>query len=133
MNKIITFTDGGSRGNPGLAAIGGVLYDANKNKIYSFGECIGVTTNNQAEYRALLKALEYAKKYKAEVVECYLDSELVVKQMKREYRVKDKDLAKIFVQIWNVAIFFKKISFHHIPREKNQESDALVNQALDNM
>ncbi len=133
MNKIITFTDGGSRGNPGPAAIGGVLYDENKNQIDSFKECIGKTTNNQAEYRALLKALEIAKKHKAEIVECFLDSELVVKQMKREYKVKDKGLAIIFVQIWNIVIGFKKISFHHIPREKNQEADALVNEALDNV
>lgn len=133
MNKIITFTDGGSRGNPGPAAIGGVLYDEKKNKIDSFKECIGKNTNNQAEYCALLKALELAKKHKAEIVECFLDSELVVKQMKREYKVKDKGLAVIFVHIWNIAIAFKKISFHHIPREKNQEADALVNEALDNM
>ncbi len=133
MNKIITFTDGGSRGNPGFAAIGGVLYDENKNKIDLFKECIGKNTNNQAEYFALLKALELAKKHKADIVECYLDSELVVKQMKREYKVKDKGLAIIFVQIWNIAIGFKKISFHHIPREKNQEADALVNEALDSV
>ena len=133
MNKIITFTDGGSRGNPGPAAIGGVLYDENKNKIDSFKGCIGKNTNNQAEYFALLKALELAKKHKAEIVECFLDSELVVKQMKREYKVKDKGLAIIFVKIWNIAIAFKKISFHHVPREKNQEADSLVNEALDNI
>lgn len=131
MSKIKLFTDGGSRGNPGQAAIGGVLYNEKNEKIDSFSEKIGIKTNNQAEYLALLKGLEIAKKYKAEILECFLDSELVVKQLNKEYKVKDKELAKIFVSVWNLKLSFKKITFHHVMREKNFEADRLVNEALD--
>lgn len=124
------FTDGGSRGNPGPAGIGGVLYENNK-LIDKFSEYIGATTNNQAEYRALLSGLELAKKHKVDILECFLDSELVVKQLKKEYRVKDKDLAVLFVKVWNISLDFKKITFTHVMREKNQEADMLVNIALD--
>ncbi len=131
MSKIKLFTDGGSRGNPGQAAIGGVLYNEKNEKIDSFSEKIGIKTNNQAEYLALLKGLEIAKKYKSEILECFLDSELVVKQLNKEYKVKDKELAKIFVSVWNLKLSFKKITFHHVMREKNFEADRLVNEALD--
>lgn len=126
------FTDGGARGNPGPAAIGGVLYDDNK-IIASFSECIGETTNNQAEYQALIKGLELALSYDVQELNCYLDSLLVVKQLNREYKVKDKELAKIFVKIYNLTLKFKKITFNHIGREDNTEADALVNKALDNV
>lgn len=129
--KIKLFTDGGSRGNPGKAAIGCVLYDEKNNIIESYSKYLGITTNNQAEYNALLHGLELARKHKADEVECFLDSELVVKQMKKEYKVKDKDLAKLFVRVWNLSLNFKKISFHHIRREKNSHADKLVNEELD--
>jgi ribonuclease HI len=124
------FTDGGARGNPGPAAIGGVLYE-DKKILATFSQAIGETTNNQAEYRALIKGLELAVKHKIKELNCYLDSELVVKQLNREYKVKDKDLAKVFVKIWNLTLKFKKIKFFHVRREANKEADALVNQALD--
>ncbi|MDD3284709.1 MAG: ribonuclease HI family protein [Patescibacteria group bacterium] len=124
------FTDGGSRGNPGPAGIGGVLYKDDK-IIANFSEYIGNTTNNQAEYRALLTGLELAKKHKLDTLECFLDSELVVKQLKKEYRVKDKDLGVLFVKVWNLSLGFKKITFTHVRREKNQDADMLVNVALD--
>ncbi|MCX6741312.1 MAG: ribonuclease HI family protein [Candidatus Parcubacteria bacterium] len=129
--KIILYTDGGARGNPGPAGIGGVLYNEKKEKIFDYGKYIGEATNNQAEYQSLLFALEQAKKYGAEEVTCYLDSELIVKQMRGEYRIKDKDLGKLFIKIWNLSQGFKKITWHHVPREKNKTADALVNQALD--
>jgi ribonuclease HI len=124
------FTDGGARGNPGPAAIGGLLYE-DKRIFATFSQAIGETTNNQAEYRALIKGLELAVKHKIKELNCYLDSELVVKQLNREYKVKDKDLAKVFVKIWNLTLKFKKIKFFHVRREANKEADALVNQALD--
>ncbi len=124
------FTDGGARGNPGPAAIGGVLYLSGK-KIESFSQFIGETTNNQAEYQALIYGLESALKHKIEELDCFLDSELVVKQLNKEYKVKDKDLAKVFVRIWNLSLKFKKIQFSHIPRSQNKEADRLVNLALD--
>lgn len=124
------FTDGGARGNPGPAAIGGVIYDG-KNKIADFSSCIGQTTNNQAEYQALLKGLDLALANNIKDLECFLDSELVVKQMNKEYKVKDKELAKIFVKVYNLSLKFKQISFSHVRREYNKEADALVNKALD--
>lgn len=124
------FTDGGARGNPGPAAIGGVLYQKEQ-KINSFSEYVGETTNNQAEYLALIKGLKMALEFDLKNLDCFLDSELVVKQLNQEYRVKDKDLAKLFVQTWNLVIKFKKITFNHVRREFNKEADALVNKALD--
>ena len=129
--KFIIYTDGGARNNPGPAGIGAVLMDENKNIVAEISEYIGLGTNNQAEYKALLAAIRKARELKAEEVEFYLDSELVVKQMKREYRVKDKELAQLFLKIYNISLGFKKISFTHVPRELNKEADKLVNEAID--
>ena len=130
MKQAKLFTDGGARGNPGPAAIGGVLFVADK-KIASFSKFLGEDTNNKAEYMALLAGLQLAKKHKVEEVTCFLDSELVVKQLNQEYKVKDKDLAKLFVKIWNLVQDFKKVTFAHVRREQNKQADALVNKALD--
>jgi len=128
--KLVTFTDGGARGNPGPAGIGIVITDGEKT-IESFGHYIGETTNNQAEYKALIAALERASILGAEDVECKLDSELVVKQMRHEYKVRDKDLQTLFLKAWNLSAGFKKVSFHHIRREYNAAADAEVNAAID--
>ena len=129
---IITYTDGGARGNPGPAGAGAVLYDADhKEKLAQISEYLGKTTNNVAEYTALLMALQRAGELKADTVHCRLDSELVVKQMNQEYRVKDEKLQKLFVRIWNVRQGFVKVTFEHIRREKNKEADALANMAMD--
>jgi len=130
-DELIIYTDGGARGNPGPAAIGIVIKSNSGSLLKTFGRYIGVSTNNQAEYRALIAALEEAKKMGAERIKCFLDSELLVKQLKREYRVKDKDLQSLFVQAWNLTINFKNVSFNHIPRERNKEADLAVNKALD--
>ncbi len=124
------FTDGGARGNPGPAAIGGVLYQDEK-VLDSFSEYIGKATNNQAEYKAVLAGIELAIKNELSELECFLDSELVVEQLNKRYKVKDKELAKIFVKVWNLSLKFKKISFTHVRREKNKAADTLVNKALD--
>lgn len=124
------FTDGGSRGNPGPSAIGGVIYDGKK-IIKQFSQCIGETTNNQAEYRAIIKGLEIAKELNIKELDCFLDSELVVKQLNREFKVKDKDLAVLFVRVWNMKQDFKKIIFTHVFRKQNSLADKLVNDALD--
>lgn len=128
--KLKIFTDGGARGNPGPAGIGAVAYDEKNNLIFKISEYIGEGTNNQAEYKALLAAMEKAKG-KTDELECYLDSELVVKQLNREYKVKNQDLAPIFLKIYNLSLSFKKVIFKHIPREQNQEADALANEAMD--
>ncbi|MDQ5970989.1 MAG: ribonuclease [Patescibacteria group bacterium] len=130
MIKARLFTDGGARGNPGPAAIGGVIYTEEK-EIDRFGVTIGSTTNNQAEYQALLYGINLAIKHGIKYLDCYLDSELVVKQLKKEYRVKDQELAKIFVKVWNLLPEFEYIKFHHVAREKNKVADSMVNWALD--
>lgn len=127
------YTDGGSRNNPGPAAIG--VYLENLHKQYS--HYIGEKTNNEAEYEAVIFGLrkikqlvgkDQAKNYE---VECYLDSEFVTKQMNHEYKVKEKDLQGLFLEVWNLMLDFKKITFNHIRREKNKVADKLVNEALD--
>ena len=129
--KLITFTDGGARGNPGPAAAGIIIKDTFGKNISSFGKYLGEQTNNFAEYTALLEALRKSKELGATEVECYLDSELVTKQMRREYKVKEPALQKLFILVYNAASQFKKVTYHHIPREKNQEADKEVNKILD--
>lgn len=131
MEKVIMFTDGGARGNPGPAGIGAVIYDEHKKLIAEISEFLGVTTNNQAEYKALIAAFRKAADLNAKELDCYLDSELVVKQLRGEYRVKDKDLAKLFLDIHNLSLSFKKITYTHVPRERNKEADRLANEAMD--
>ena len=130
MKKYSIHSDGGARGNPGPAAIGVVVTCDNK-IVKEISKKIGETTNNQAEYQAILAGLEAVKKLGADEVDCFLDSELVVKQLRHEYKIKNKDLAPLFVKVHNLSLQFKKISFTHIRREQNQAADKLVNEALD--
>lgn len=129
--KLIIHTDGGSRGNPGDAGIGAVLADSSGIVKKEISEHIGKATNNQAEYTALIRALEEAKKYRADSIQIFMDSELIVKQLKQEYKVKNKDLAPLFVKVWNLLNGFDKWSVQHVMREKNKRADELVNKALD--
>lgn len=129
--KLITFTDGGARGNPGPAASGVVIKDENGHTLDAYGEYLGEQTNNFAEYSALISALKRAKELGATEVECKLDSELVTKQMRGEYKVKEPGLQKLFVQAYNAAAQFKKVTYHHIFRESNKEADKQVNETLD--
>ena len=131
MIKLITFSDGGARGNPGPAGIGAVLYNEDKIIVAEISQYLGETTNNQAEYRALIAALKKARELGGQEITCYLDSELVVKQLNREYKVKNKDLAPLFLEVYNLSLGFRKISFIHIPREKNSVADRLANEAMD--
>jgi ribonuclease HI len=131
MNKLIIYSDGGARDNPGPAGIGVVINDETGKTIAEISEFLGVATNNQAEYRALLAGLEKALVLGAVEVVCYLDSELVVKQMRGEYRVKNKDLALLFVKAHNLTLRFTKVTFKHIPREMNKAADKLANDAMD--
>lgn len=129
--KLIIFTDGGARGNPGPAGIGAVLKNEASIVVAEVSEYIGETTNNQAEYKAVIAALAAAKKLGAAELNFFLDSELVVKQLNREYKVRDKDLAPLFMKIYNAVMSFKKVTFKHVRRELNVEADKLVNEALD--
>ncbi len=126
------FTDGGSRGNPGLAAIGCVLEDpAQGTTLEEHGEVIGTETNNVAEYRALIAGLKLAQKFQPNRLVCHLDSELIVKQMNGEYRVKMVTLQPLFDEVRRLAMELPDVIFKHIPRRDNYRADALVNKALD--
>lgn len=128
---LITHTDGGARGNPGPAAIGVVISDESGREIAGLQEYIGETTNNQAEYRALLRALQEAADKGAESVTCYLDSELVVKQLNGLYKIKEAGLQALAMEAIKLKNKFKKVEFKHVRREQNVRADELVNQALD--
>lgn len=129
--KLIIYTDGGARGNPGPAGIGAILMNEDRKIVAQISEFIGRATNNQAEYKAVIAALSKAKKLSAQEVEIFLDSELLAKQLNREYRVKDKDLAPLFIKVYNLTLSFKKVFFKHIRRELNKQADRLVNLAID--
>ncbi len=133
----IIHTDGGSRGNPGPAAIGVVIDEKKPNgdvlNIKKYKEHIGENTNNQAEYMAILWALNFCKINKFKDLECYLDSELVVKQLNKEYKIKDSGLLKIATKIFLMLDSFNSLKFIHVRREFNKEADKLVNEALDGL
>ena len=131
--KVTIHTDGGSRGNPGPAAIGVVIELANNDK-KTISSTIGNTTNNIAEYTALHAAIDYMlQNYKTCEVEAefFLDSELIVRQMNKIYKVKDSTLKTMYEAIQVKLLSFAKVSFTHVYRENNKEADALVNSALD--
>ena len=138
MKKFIIYTDGGSRGNPGKAAIGFVICNEKGQELKKYGEYLGDNlTNNEAEYWAVILAL---KKFKAlfgkkltqnTSIELRADSELVVKQLNGEYRIENPKIKDFFIDIWNLKFDFKAVKFKYIPREKNKEADRLVNEALD--
>lgn len=129
--KLIIHTDGGARGNPGPSGIGAVAKGEDGKVVFEISEYIGETTNNQAEYQAVVWAIEKAKEFETDEINFFLDSELVVKQLNREYKVKNKDLQPWFVKIFNATLLFKKVTFTHVRREANKEADALANQAMD--
>lgn len=131
--KIIIYTDGGSRGNPGPAAIGVII----NNKGYS--KFLGEKTNNEAEYEAVIFALKKAKQLfgkknlkEAEII-VNMDSELIVNQLNHQYKIEGEKIAPLFLKVWNLLLDFGHVKFQHIPREQNKEADRLVNAALDSM
>lgn len=138
MEKIVIYTDGGSRGNPGPSAIGVVInLPAGQAGNKGYSEYIGEGTNNEAEYKAVIFALKKAKallgrdKIKQIEAELKSDSELLIKQLNGEYKVMEPRIQQLFIEVWNLKIDFGKIKFTLIHREKNKEADRLVNQALD--
>lgn len=129
--KLAIYTDGASRGNPGKASCGFVFYDAyTQELLLKQGTYLGEKTNNQAEYAALILALKKASEYAPEEIECYLDSELVVKQLLGEYKVKDPEMKRL----WTIVKEYETsctIHFTHILRQYNKVADAMANEALD--
>lgn len=134
---INVYTDGGSRGNPGPSAIGIYITDENKNKIASFGERIGIATNNVAEYKAVVKALSWLVEniqIKKNTDICFfLDSKLIFSQITGLFKIKDSKLRELLFEIREKeAQINAKIHYCHIAREQNRQADLLVNMALDN-
>ena len=123
--------DGGSRGNPGPGAVGVVLEDMDGRVVEEFGRTIGICTNNVAEYRALLAGLELAAKAGAQELEVLADSELLVKQIRGEYKVKNEGLKPLHAEAVTRLRGFKRAVIRHVPRGQNAEADRLVNIALD--
>lgn len=139
MEKIIIYTDGGARGNPGPGAIGVVVADEKGRVIKKYGEYLGPRiTNNEAEYQAVIFALKkvkllFGKKKTQElVVDVRSDSELLVQQMTGKYKVLEPNIQQLFLELWNLKVDFPRIRFTVVPREKNKEADRLVNETLDN-
>ncbi|MBU1016999.1 MAG: ribonuclease HI family protein [Patescibacteria group bacterium] len=132
MEKLFLYTDGGSRNNPGQAAIGVVLMD-NEKTVIKLGKKIGIATNNIAEYSALIFGIETALKYQPKELICFMDSELAVKQLTGAYKIKNAELQKLAIKVKNLENQFEKVQFKYIPREQNSMADSLVNAALDNL
>ena len=129
--RLVVHVDGGARGNPGPAAVGVVIADPAGEVVHAVGETIGVATNNVAEYRALLRGIELAREHGATELEIYGDSELVVKQVRGEYRVKDAGLKPLHAEARAALAGVGGWSFDHVRRDDNAHADDLVNQALD--
>ena len=129
---IYTNSDGGSRGNPGPAAVGALVRN-NDSILEICGEKIGKATNNVAEYKALIKAMELAKKYTDDEITCVLDSQLIVKQLLGEYQVKSPELMKLFLEIQKLQENFKKIKYVHVSRwnQFQQIVDNVLNMEMD--
>ena len=131
IKKLQIHTDGAARGNPGPAAIGVTIKDEQGNLIARISRCIGITTNNQAEYRAIIAALEKAISLGTRHVEINSDSELVVRQLNGRYRVKNAALKPLFQKAMQLQASLESFGINHISRRQNTEADALANRALD--
>lgn len=130
--EIKIYTDGGSRGNPGPSAGGFAILDMADNVVRKSGKYLGITTNNQAEYHSLKGGIEAARDMGARRVHIFMDSLLVINQMKGIYKIKNRDLLPIHQAIKQIISGFIEIDFTHIPRELNKLADSIVNEALDN-
>ena len=130
INEAVLYTDGASRGNPGPAAIGAVIKDGQGGVLARISKRIGITTNNQAEYRAVIAALEEAIRLGATMVDIRSDSELVVKQINGRYRVKHLGLKPLYRQVKELQSSFQNCTATSIPRRQNREADRLCNAAL---
>ena len=137
MKKFIVYTDGGSRGNPGPGALGVVVKDEKEKVLKQYGQTLGEVTNNQAEYQAVVFALKKLKsligKEEAQkaTVEIRSDSELLIKQLRGEYKILDEKIQPLFLTVWNLRIDYHKVILTLILREENGLADSLVNESLD--
>ena len=129
--EVKLYADGGSRGNPGPSAGGFVILDMDDNVLRQSSKYLGITTNNQAEYHALKGGLELCLKEHTRIVHAYMDSLLVVNQMKSIFKIKNRELWPIHEAIKKLVLQFESVNFTHVPREMNRLADAEVNKALD--
>ncbi len=132
--KIKVYTDGASRGNPGLAGIGIAILDDHNDILVTFKKFIGRSSNNFAEYSALIEGVNLIKKLNVQfdIINFYLDSELVVKQIKGEYKIKNKDLIELSIQFWkDMKVLNKNFTITHVARDQNKLADKLANESID--
>jgi ribonuclease HI len=133
-DEVVVFSDGGARGNPGPAAIGAVVLDPSTTpptRLAEVSECIGSTTNNVAEYQAVIAGLEAAREFPARKVTVRADSLLVIEQLRGKWRVKQAHLRPLHSRALGLLDDYEEVDLGHVPREQNTEADALVNAALD--
>jgi ribonuclease HI len=128
--KLIINTDGLSKGNPGTAAIGATIKDERGKTLATIFKRIGITTNNVAEYKALIAALQQAKKMGGTQVEIRADSELMIRQLSGRYKIKSEGLKPLYIEATQLLMKFETVSLKHIPRELNAEADKLANDAV---
>ncbi len=133
MKKLQIYTDGGSRGNPGPAACGVVILDENEKLLKLNAKYLGKMTNNQAEYEGLLTALRMTAVMDIDEIDFFLDSDLMVKQLNGEYKVKSPNIKPLKLTIDKLLKQFKKVNFSHVRREYNKAADKLVNIVLDTL
>ncbi len=133
LPEVYVYADGASRGNPGPAAIGIVICDAYEKVLAEHRETIGRATNNEAEYRALIRGLELASRYTRQEVKCHVDSQLVYSQLTGAFKIKEPRMAKLAAAVRQSAEEFAQVSFHQVPRghRKIRRADLLANIALD--
>ena len=135
--KYLIHTDGGSRGNPGPAAIGVVIEKSGGGPKHEYGEFLGHATNNEAEYKAVIFALKKVKQLigkeeaKKAQLEIHVDSELLTRQVNGQYKIADEKIQKLFLELWNLKLDFGEVTVKHVRREENKEADKMVNYALD--
>jgi ribonuclease HI len=130
-NRIITYSDGGARGNPGPAGAGGQIQTCDGEVLAEISEYLGETTNNIAEYKALILTLERAREFASEELEIRADSELVVKQLNGEYKVKNEGLKPLFLRVKELIAGYDRVKIIHVYRKQNKRADELANEALD--
>jgi ribonuclease HI len=128
--KLIINTDGLSKGNPGTAAIGATIKDERGKMLATISQGIGITTNNVAEYKALIAALKQALKMKGTQVEIRADSELMIRQLNGRYKIKAEGLKPLYIEVTQLLAKFESVALKHIPRELNAEADKLANDAV---
>ncbi|MGH2447667.1 MAG: ribonuclease HI family protein [Chloroflexota bacterium] len=134
MNRgrnLILETDGACRGNPGLAGAGIIIKDAQGRVLETLGNFLGVTTNNQAEYKALIAGLEAVKRYEPQSLRVHSDSELMVKQMNGQYQVRNPSILPLYLEAMEIAESLPRVDFEHVRRDKNYQADRVANLAID--